>query len=183
MHNSSYLVKYNFLTVDEVDSLLDYWNSISEVSILSNNSWDMDRKVINDISIKGRKVRITGVQKELFKTISNKIESLFKSVLGVDASVEYPHYLAEYSQGSFHGLHYDKLPEMWFRDKVVTIQLSDSNEYEGGDLIIGDEIAPRDKGCAIIYNGKDLHQVTKVTKGTRFSLTECAGVEPKTVLI
>lgn len=173
----------NFLTEKEIGSLLEYWNSISEVSILSDNNWDMDRKVINDINVKGRKVRITGIHKEIFSSISNKIENLFKSVLGQEAKVEYPHYLTEYSQGSFHGLHHDKLPEMWYRDKVMTIQLSDSNDYEGGDLMIGDQIAPRTKGCAIVYNGKDMHQVTKITKGTRFSLTECAGVKPETVLI
>lgn len=181
--NTSYISFPNFLTEEEIGSLLEYWNSISEVSILSDNNWDMDRKVINDIDVKGRKVRITGIRKEVFDPISTKIENLFKFVLGEEAKVEYPHYLTEYSQGSFHGLHHDKLPEMWFRDRVVTIQLSDPNEYEGGDLLIGDEIAPREKGCAIIYNGKDLHQVTKVTKGTRFSLTECAGVKPKAVLI
>ena len=178
-----YISFLNFLTEEEISSLLEYWNSISEVSKLSTNSWDMNRKVINDIDVKGRKVRITGIQKKVFEPISDKIENLFKLVLGEEAKVEYPHYLTEYSEGSFHGLHHDKLPEMWYRDKVITIQLSDSNEYEGGDLMIGDEIAPRDKGCAIIYNGKDLHQVTEVTKGIRFSLTECAGVKPKTVLI
>lgn len=183
MHNSSYIVKYNFLTEDEISSLLGYWNSISEVSKLSVNSWNRVDKVINDINIKGRQVRITGIQKNMFTSISSKITNLFQEVLGNKVNVEYPHYLTEYSIGSYHSPHYDKLPEMWFRDKVITVQLSDSNEYGGGNLMIGDEIAPRDKGCAIIYNGKDKHQVTKITNGVRFSLTECAGVKPNEVLI
>jgi len=153
------------------------------VSILSTNRWDKTNKIINDISVKGRKVRITGIQKDMFYSITNKITLLFEEVLGDQAKIEYPHYLTEYTVGSYHSAHKDKLPKMWFRDKVVTIQLSDSNDYEGGYLKIGQETLPREKGCAVVYNGKDSHQVTKVTKGVRFSLTECAGVEPKEVLI
>jgi PKHD-type hydroxylase len=60
------------------------------------------------------------------------------------------------------------------RKVSLTIQLSESNEYEGGDFKIlrGDvpETFPRDPGSAIVFPSYLLHKVTPVTRGTRKSL-------------
>lgn len=183
MNNLPYIVVFNFLSDQEIDQLIQYWNTIRTVEVLEDNNWDTGSKKINDITVKGRKVRITGVSEHQFESITVKIKKAFSDILGTDSKVEFPHYLTEYKAGCYHASHRDKLPEMWYRDKVITVQLSNPLDYEGGDLMIDDFTVPKDKGCAIIYNGKDYHQVTKVTKGVRFSLTECAGVKPKEVLI
>lgn len=63
----------------------------------------------------------------------------------------------------------------------VTVQLSDPDEYEGGDLQfnIGKEItAPRGKGNVVIFPSFFLHRVTPVTKGTRKSFVLWVGGEP-----
>jgi PKHD-type hydroxylase len=63
----------------------------------------------------------------------------------------------------------------------VTVQLSDPDEYEGGDLEfnIGKEItAPRGKGNVVIFPSFFLHRVTPVTKGTRKSFVLWVGGEP-----
>lgn len=181
-----YQVFYNFLTEAEIDSLIRYFKSIKEINQIHTNNWNIKDEVISQItksSSSGRQVRITGIRKGMFPQISEKIQNLFDSVLNQESVLEYPHFLTEYSVGSFHNPHTDYKDNEWFRDKVVTIQLTDSNEYEGGDLKIGEYLLPRDKGCALVYSGKDIHEVTKVTKGVRFSLTECAGVKPKKVNI
>ena len=67
------------------------------------------------------------------------------------------------------------------RKLSVTVQLSDSNEYEGGDLQfnIGKEItAPRGKGNVVIFPSFFLHRVSPVTKGTRKSFVIWVGGEP-----
>jgi len=63
----------------------------------------------------------------------------------------------------------------------VTVQLSDPDEYEGGDLEfnIGKQItAPRGKGNVVIFPSFFLHRVTPVTKGTRKSFVLWVGGEP-----
>lgn len=179
--NLPYQVFYNFLNIDEINILKTYFNNIDNTNILYTNKWDITNKVISDIrksSSSGRQVHITGIQKDMFPIITNKIQNLFDSILGGNSTLEYPHFLTQYSVGSFHLPHTDFQSNEWYREKVVTIQLSDTNEYVGGDLKIGEHILPRDIGCALVYNGKDVHEVTMVTDGVRFSLTECAGIEP-----
>lgn len=177
-----YQVFYNFLSTDEIDSLKNYFYSINDINTIHTNKWNIKDKVISDIkksSSSGRQVHITGIQKDMFPNITDKIQNLFDSILGGSSTLEYPHFLTQYSVGSFHLPHTDFQSNEWYREKVVTIQLSDTNDYVGGDLKIGEHILPRDIGCALVYNGKDVHEVTMVTDGIRFSLTECAGLKPK----
>lgn len=68
------------------------------------------------------------------------------------------------------------------RKLSVTVQLSDSDEYEGGDLqfnLGGDpKTGQRGKGNVIIFPSFYLHRVTPVTKGTRKSFVLWVGGEP-----
>ena len=60
------------------------------------------------------------------------------------------------------------------RKVSLSIQLTDENSYEGGDLefMINRSIikAPREKGTAILFPSYITHRVTDVTKGKRNSL-------------
>ena len=52
----------------------------------------------------------------------------------------------------------------------LLFQLSNPDEYEGGDFLIGDYRLPKDKGfCCLFDGGTQVHEVTKVTKGERKS--------------
>ena len=64
----------------------------------------------------------------------------------------------------------------------ITVQLSDPNDYEGGDLEIwggGNYVrtAPRGKGNVVIFPSYMMHRVTPVTKGTRTSFVLWLGGE------
>lgn len=61
------------------------------------------------------------------------------------------------------------------RKVTCVIQLSDPLLYEGGDLVLypskQKEITGlRDRGCAIIFPSKMIHEAKKVESGTRYSL-------------
>jgi len=60
------------------------------------------------------------------------------------------------------------------RKLSITIQLSDPNDYEGGDLLVytSSKKTPTNKkrGIITIFPSFMLHEVTPVTKGTRYSL-------------
>lgn len=83
--------------------------------------------------------------------------------------------LASYSNTGFFDWHMDfGAGDISNRKLSITVQLSDTNEYEGGDLqfMINQNIvnAPRTKGTAIIFPSFALHRVTPVTKGCRKSI-------------
>lgn len=63
-----------------------------------------------------------------------------------------------------------------FRKLSLSIQLSDANSYEGGDLLFYRNqinepvIAPKSKGTIIMFPSFVVHEVTPVTSGVRKSL-------------
>jgi PKHD-type hydroxylase len=105
----------------------------------------------------------------------------------------------KYTEGQFYGWHNDAglatqykpvsvgnrqdgLAEDYLNEKVemvrklsFVLQLSDPNDYEGGNLQLLDEsgrsyIAPRKRGTMILFDSRTQHRVIKVTKGVRKSL-------------
>ena len=61
------------------------------------------------------------------------------------------------------------------RKLSFVVQLSDPDDYEGGNLQLLDEgggkyIAPRQRGTVILFDSRTQHRVLKVTKGVRKSL-------------
>lgn len=79
-----------------------------------------------------------------------------------------------YHAGDEFGWHIDCGPNLPPRKLSVSVQLSDPDEYEGGDLQLRVsetiETAPRAKGTVCIFPSFISHRVTPVTKGVRRAL-------------
>lgn len=86
--------------------------------------------------------------------------------------------LSEYKEGDYFKPHLDLIydnPSKYQRKLSFSIQLSDPEEYEGGDLILNTIVenkwtAPKSKGCVTIFPSFVAHEVTPVTRGVRKSL-------------
>jgi PKHD-type hydroxylase len=97
--------------------------------------------------------------------------------------IQYTEYYAE--QGGHYTWHQDIGPGWLSKRKVsITVQLSDADEYEGGDLeywrggsFDNVEKAPRGKGVVFIFPSFMMHRVAPVTKGTRRSFVLWVGGE------
>jgi predicted 2-oxoglutarate/Fe(II)-dependent dioxygenase YbiX len=105
----------------------------------------------------------------------------------------------KYQEGQFYGWHNDAgltncykpktndtSGKEWIDDKIntefemvrklsIVMQLSDPEDYEGGNLQLLDEngksyFAPRQRGTVIIFDSRTQHRVLKVTKGIRRSI-------------
>jgi PKHD-type hydroxylase len=92
-------------------------------------------------------------------------------VLGFQTELQ----LANYEGQGFFDWHMDfGAGDISNRKLSITVQLSDPEEYEGGELqfMINQNVitAPKDKGTAIIFPSFALHRVTPVTKGSRKSI-------------
>ena len=84
----------------------------------------------------------------------------------------------EYGPGQFYNWHMDE-DKSTYKEEVrklsFTLQLSDPDEYEGGEFQLlnwQDKLycAPKEKGTIIIFDSLSKHRVTKVKSGMRKSL-------------
>ena len=88
--------------------------------------------------------------------------------------------LSRYTLGQFYNKHVDfngnPDTKSHTRKLSMSVQLSDKNSYEGGDLIIyygGEQyIAPKVKGTVIVFDSRLTHEVTPITKAERYSLVK-----------
>jgi PKHD-type hydroxylase len=102
----------------------------------------------------------------------------------------------KYTVGDFYSWHQDSQPTEFYKPKYIpnepihdflnlktecvrklsfVLQLSEHDEYEGGNLQLMDEngmcyFAPRKRGTLILFDSRTNHRVLKVTKGERKSL-------------
>ena len=90
--------------------------------------------------------------------------------------------LLEYSEGGFFKRHKDG-PK---RYKTLIIQLSDENDYTGGELYVEDQPTSKKQGSLIIFDSNTYHQLHEVTSGKRYVLVVWLLKEhfenPKTVI-
>jgi predicted 2-oxoglutarate/Fe(II)-dependent dioxygenase YbiX len=69
--------------------------------------------------------------------------------------------------------HVDSIYGGVIRKLSISVQLSDGDEYEGGELIVHDGrelVLPRSVGTVAVFPSYALHEVRPITKGTRYSL-------------
>ena len=113
-------------------------------------------------------------------SIQNIMQHYFKtanrSAFGFD--IDYlPHsQYGEYTEGSFYNWHHDidwKADSAYDRKLSIVIQLSDENEYEGGNFEFKEMGTPegiRAQGSVLVFPSYLVHRVSEITKGTRRSL-------------
>lgn len=95
--------------------------------------------------------------------------------------IQYTEYYA--SEDGHYDWHQDIGPNEGSLRKVsITVQLSESDEYEGGDLQIwtgGNSVmdTARGAGIVVVFPSYLMHRVSKVTKGTRRSFVLWVGGE------
>lgn len=105
------------------------------------------------------------------------IENFGYDILGFhENKVQY----SEYGEGCFYDWHIDfqggNIINEYDRKISFSLQLSDPEEYEGGELQLMDSctnkcyFAPEEKGTLIIFDSKIKHRVRKVKSGCRKSL-------------
>lgn len=187
----------NFLTDDEIEKIKTYARSLItqnakvgveqekekkeftlDYHIKNPNKGIVPRKRITDI----KWIRLNESTNWLFKKIINKINEVNSK--NFDLQLKYVEDLqfSEYTEkkGGFYAKHYDcglkKSLDNYvdIRKLSFTIQLTDENEYEGGELIFHldkkEKEAPKSKGTIIFFESDILHEVKPVTKGVRHSL-------------
>jgi len=101
-------------------------------------------------------------------------EQLFHyDLTGITEGLQFTEYSAP---GGHYTAHIDRMNIGSNTRKLsMTIQLSDENDYDGGELEIltnleCPEIASKNRGTGFFFNSMLLHRVKPVTRGTRYAL-------------
>ena len=106
--------------------------------------------------------------------ILNLNEQFFKfDLTGITEGFQFTEYK---SPSGKHGKHVDRGTGMQIRKLSIVIQLTNPNEYEGGELKLYDGIDEesvimnKEQGTLIAFPSYVMHEVTPLTKGKRNSL-------------
>ena len=120
----------------------------------------------------------------IFKRIEELIFNLNERFFGFDIGglqegIQFTKYTAP---GGKYGKHVDCQAGTRIRKLSFTLQLSDPRDYEGGELsLISDEVPvlmSKEQGHVALFPSYVLHEVTPVTRGTRYSLVSWVTGKP-----
>lgn len=174
--------------VDHVETyafVKDAFNDEEIDKIISHCKQFQMKKGVTEGNKKSEKIRdsnISFISPEnidwLFRKLTSLCENLnnqfFKFELqGFLEGLQFTEYKAPHQHYTWHK---DKAFMQRVRKLSIVVQLTDEDEYEGGDLEIlirpDDKPlkTPRSKGTLIAFPSYEIHRVSPVTKGTRHSL-------------
>lgn len=173
-HNFAEYIYYEGLFLPhEIDRILNFWNEKQTIkaTISGDQKYNDELRKSSVMFIDNTKENEWIYSKLAGLAINCNNERYAFDLLGFHQELQ----LTKYSEGNFFDWHLDfGAGEISARKLSMTVQLSDSDEYEGGDLqfMINKEIvnAPRKKGTIVIFPSFIMHRVTPITHGTRQSI-------------
>jgi PKHD-type hydroxylase len=161
-----------FLTAEEMDRLIaEHATLASEGKLGFGNSNAIVRR--SRVVFLGLEAKYEWLYDRLWAAAQECNRRFFcVDIAGVETNVQLARY--DSADQGFYDWHTDFAGVMPLRKLSVSIQLSHSEDYEGGDLELMYGTAPhkldRTRGAFIVFPSFMLHRVTPVTRGTRWSL-------------
>ena len=166
-----------FLTDAEIDRLLaEHASLVSEGKLAAGNT---------NAQIRRSQVVMLGDEQKyhwLYDRIWSAAQECNRLFFGVDiVGVETNLQLGRYdsTDRGFYDWHTDFAGVRPLRKLSISIQLSSTEDYDGGDLELMYGTEPhkldRTRGAFIVFPSFVLHRVTPVTRGTRWSLVAWIG--------
>lgn len=112
------------------------------------------------------------VYRKITDVVLHLNENFFKfDLFGLGEGLQFTRYVAP---SGHYKRHLDKTTNSTVRKLSLTIQLSDPQNYEGGDLLLHLADEPdkpsKKQGNMVVFPSYVLHEVTPVTEGRRYSL-------------
>lgn len=160
------------------------WRAGADMQLLNRRTKDLEIEEATTFggASKARKSRIAWINEEDGATLRHlyAFSKDFAEVTGIEimcrADVQYTEYHA--SEGGKYDWHHDvdwNSMTGWDRKISLTVQLSDPDEYEGGDFVMEDGQEPlpewyKEKGTVLAFPSYIAHRVLPVTSGVRKSL-------------
>lgn len=188
----------DFLSNEEIDKIIKYTEKINSEPAKVGISIDEKKKnpFTADYNIKNENlgnvprlrqsiikwIQLNADTKWIYKKIISEIHKVNQENFGFILKFVEDLQFTEYNenQKGFHANHSDcgdktKMENFVdIRKLSFSIQLSDPNNYEGGELILyknnKEFIAPKKRGTIIFFESDLSHKVSEIKRGTRYSL-------------
>lgn len=114
--------------------------------------------------------------RELFRLVTALFQKINERSYRFAIHGMQPIQIIRYLPGSFFSEHFDiGLADAAQRKISLIIQLSDEDDYAGGDFVVCDRVTmPKARGTACAFPSWFSHRVDKVESGTRYSLAAWA---------
>lgn len=168
----------SFFTSEECRSIIDHFSDISKLKKAKVGS---GKDSVLNTDIRNSNVHFMDITEEdshwIFSKVATGIWEANRQIFDFDIDYIETFQFSEYD--SFYEGHYGRHVDIGsgghiFRKLSFSIQLTDPDEYEGGDLLLYSQSQPtyvrRDLGSMAVFPSYTLHEVTPVTKGKRYSL-------------
>ena len=163
----------NAFTPEECNKIISYAEQFQKQSAGISNKNELNNEIRqSEIVWITPEPEINWVYQRLTDLVTKLNDDYFKfDLFGFVEGLQFTKYNAP---SGYYGKHIDNIFYGTVRKLSIVIQLSDPKDYEGGDLLIhlGDipNTPKKEQGTLICFPSYMLHEVTKITKGTRYSL-------------
>jgi PKHD-type hydroxylase len=166
-----------FLTPKECDRILEYGDTLDDYV---GETGDIGVNELRDSSIKWL---YPDAETEWIFSRLDRLVIQANAAFGFDLTGFFEGcQIGSYSGGGHYGWHIDAgAGNMSYRKLGISVQLSDPQSYEGGELeflCTTPPTAPRNRGYGIVFPSFLFHRVTPVTRGVRRSLVSWVSGPP-----
>lgn len=175
--NSLWYLYDKELTNEICQEVLKHWNDFeAQKGKVGNDIYNKDLSIRNS---KINKFPYSCPQQKVFNELLEPyITVANRECFGFNLNGFSEFQIAEYTKNDFYSEHIDSnTNDTASQRKIsVTVQLSNSEEYEGGDFIFGCNInnpskeSMRNKGSILCFPSFVPHRIDKVTQGKRYAL-------------
>lgn len=156
---------------DECEAIIEYGNSIGlSTAETFGDTGSKSRK--SDVAWLGADSNISWVFERVRNIVVDLNDQFFKfDITGMNEGMQFTRYVAP---SGFYGKHVDSNIGARIRKLSFVLQLSDANDYDGGELVVHHDAVPsvmrKEQGYVTVFPSYSLHEVKPVTSGTRYSL-------------
>lgn len=170
-HAASNVAQGKILSDVDCNNIIEYCKNYTKekANVADFKDGDIRKSLIRWIPFNSETEKLFDIIREV--AIKSNNENWKLDLTGFTEPLQFTEYHAD---GGHYGWHMDAgNGRLSLRKLSVVLQLSHSDDYEGGDLQVQSEgriTADRTKGNIIVFPSYMQHRVTPVTKGQRYSL-------------
>lgn len=152
-------------TPDECNYIKSFWNDTNNIESGGNQLVRLGDDIITIKSECSSHLNYFDKHHDLFNFVSTRIKKINVNKISLTIKI------TKYVEGDYFLPHRDfEHYEAGELSRTLVIQLSESSDYIGGDLIIENVKQSRNIGECITIKASQLHEVTKITSGVRYGL-------------
>ena len=146
----------------------DYCNNI--IKVFSEEE-TMERYVVeNNRAYKRFIIQNNSELKDKYKWLWEGVDNLIKCNLGNNYHLTIWLIVLKYDKGDYFAKHDDKTKQDDDRCLSGGIELSNEADFEGANYVLKGKPTKFKRGKLFTHKVTDIHEITKLTKGTRWSL-------------